>query len=338
MAASYRRFALLKRWFVQPNPSGSLMHTDEALTNSAVREKRSKMFEVEKERQRSLIPRIEKMEVQFKDQPNDCTLIMNKNLSTPYHCAMHLQEVLTRRSAVALVDGHPWDMHRPLTDSCQLQFLHFEDLDPTWANEAFWRTCSFILGYVLETAFKDEHYVELCSFPKPNVRSGSFVYDADLKLGDWKPSAWELNVLGRTGYKLFFKDYPFERLEIDKSLARKMFEENRFKSAQIPAMAEKSETGSKVTVYRMGDHVDITAGPLVANTNQLGRFSVTAFHNIHSSTYGPLTRVQGVALPVQLNMHYWTYDNILGKRAQKLNDAPVPDLKKSQSQQFAAAT
>lgn len=312
------------------------MHTDVQLTNSYVCEKRSKMFEAEKQHQRSLIPRIEKMEVKFKGQPNDCTLIMNKNLSTPYHCAMHIQELLMTRSALALVDGQPWDMHRPLTHSCELQFMHFQDVDPTLANEAFWRTCSFILGYVLETAFKEEHYVELCSFPRPNVRSGSFVYDADLKVGDWKPSTRELNVLSRAGYKLFFKDYPFERLEVDVSLAHKMFEDNRFKSAQIPSMAEKSETGTKVTVYRMGDHVDITSGPLISNTNQLGRFSVTAFHDIHSATYGQLTRVQGVALPVQLNMHYWTYNNILGKRAQKLNGAPIPELKPSQPQPLAA--
>ncbi|XP_076438446.1 large ribosomal subunit protein mL39-like [Babylonia areolata] len=336
MAAPCGRFALLRKLSVPKTPSGCYKHTDTQLANSAVREKRSKMFEAEKQRQRSLIPRIEKMEVKFKGQVKDSTLIMNKNLSTPFHCAMHIDELLTTRSALALVDGQPWDMHRPLTHSCQLELLHFHDLDPTIVNEAFWRTCSFILGYVLETAFKDQHYVELCSFPKPNVRSGSFVYDADLKLPEWTPSSRELDILGRTGYKLFFKDLPFERLEVDASLAQKMFEDNRFKWAQVPSMAERSETGSKVTVYRMGDHVDITAGPLIARTGQLGRFAVTAFHNIQSSSYGPLTRVQGVALPVQLNMHYWTFDNILGRRAKKLNKAPVPQLTVSQSQQVRA--
>jgi large subunit ribosomal protein L39 len=40
--------------------------------------------------------------------------------------------------------------------------------------------------------------------------------------------------------------------------------------------SNRSESGSKVAVYRMGDHVDITAGPLISSTGQLGRFTVTA--------------------------------------------------------------
>ena len=86
----------------------------------------------------------------------------------------------------------------------------------------------------------------------------------------------ELNVLSRTGYRLFFSDLRFERLEVDASVAQKMFAENHFKVAQIPAIAARSESGSKVTVYRMGDHVDITGGPLMSNTSLLGRFTVTA--------------------------------------------------------------
>jgi len=39
------------------------------------------------------------------------------------------------RSALALVNGQPWDMHRPLTEDCQLQFLHFKDEDPVLCNE-----------------------------------------------------------------------------------------------------------------------------------------------------------------------------------------------------------
>ena len=31
--------------------------------------------------------------------------------------------------------------------------------------QVFWTSCSFLLGYMLEKAFKDEHYVQLCGFP-----------------------------------------------------------------------------------------------------------------------------------------------------------------------------
>lgn len=291
------------------------------------------MFEEEKQRQLSLIPYVEKIEVHYKGQPEDCTLIMNKNFSTPFNCAMHVQELLMTRSAIAMVNGKPWDMHRPLSDNCELRFVHFEEEDPTHANNAFWRSCSFILGHVLETAFRDHVYVQLCSFPPPNLRTGSFLYDVHLGI-KWKPSPTQLDALSREGYRVYFKDWRFERLDIDAALAQKMFQDNRFKSMQIPSIAAKSESGSTVTVYRMGDHVDLTHGPLVSSTSQLGRFTVTAFHDIESSTYGPLIRVQGTALPTQLftKMHVWTYDNIISKRSKKLNPAPIPELKVSQTE------
>ena len=48
-----------------------------------------------------------------------------------------------------------------------------------------------------------------------------------------------------------------------------------------------------MVVYRVGDLVDISRGPMMANTGQLGRVSITAVHKISDD----LHRVQGVALP-----------------------------------------
>lgn len=44
----------------------------------------------------------------------------------------------------------------------------------------------------------------------------------------------------------------FQRLDIDSSLALKMFEDNIFKTEQIPHIATKSNSGRSVTVYRVG--------------------------------------------------------------------------------------
>ena len=46
------------------------------------------------------------------------------------------------RSVLALVNGQPWDMHKPLTEDCELQFLHFKDEDPSLSNKVY--TCSHI--------------------------------------------------------------------------------------------------------------------------------------------------------------------------------------------------
>jgi len=39
------------------------------------------------------------------------------------------------RSVLALVNGKPWDMHRPLLEDCELRFLHFKDEDTSLSNQ-----------------------------------------------------------------------------------------------------------------------------------------------------------------------------------------------------------
>ena len=72
-------------------------------------------------------------------------------------------------------------------------------------------------------------------------------------------------------------------------------------------------------MYKVGDYVDISKGPLIASTSQIGRFKVTGVFDITSPKGETLQRVQGVSIPKQLNLHYWTFDQ-LAQRASKLND------------------
>lgn len=55
----------------------------------------------------------------------------------------------------------------------------------------------------------------------------------------------------------------------------------RFKMQQIPEIAATSFNGSTIRVYRMGDHIDISRGPMMSSTALLGRFSVTAVSTFH---------------------------------------------------------
>lgn len=56
-------------------------------TRDDVRRYQNELFDLEKKRQRDVVGRIEKIEVRYLGLPEDCTLVMNKNLSTPYNCA-----------------------------------------------------------------------------------------------------------------------------------------------------------------------------------------------------------------------------------------------------------
>lgn len=51
------------------------------------REYQNELFTLEQKRQREAVGRIEKIEVRYLGLPEDATLVMNKNISTPFNCA-----------------------------------------------------------------------------------------------------------------------------------------------------------------------------------------------------------------------------------------------------------
>uniref|UniRef100_A0A182LXM3 TGS domain-containing protein n=1 Tax=Anopheles culicifacies TaxID=139723 RepID=A0A182LXM3_9DIPT len=309
--------------------------------------KASDLFSDEQRRQRENVGRIEKIEVRYLGLPHDTTLVMNRELSTPYDCARHIGEKYCQQSALALVDNKtPWDMRRPLRDSCTLQLLNFTSPEPHIANKAFWRSCSFLLGAVLQASFKPEAGLFLHSFPKPNskygacgitfyadtfansrliaVKSGSFVHDIVLAEEHWNPTVSELRALSIEMVKLAQKDLPIERLDVSSELALEMFHDNPFKREQIPSVA--GQNNGLVTVYRVGDHLDISKGPMMSSTGLLGRCTISASHPVKegSESGKHFYRMQGVALPNVLRIGHFAYE-ILENRSRKMNPAKLPN-------------
>lgn len=306
--------------------SGTLRRTP-ALTNADVTARRLAVFDQEQKRQKKLVTDVHKIKVEYKDHPDPCTLIMNKNISSPYDCARHVSKLVGDRAVLAEVDGQLWDMHRPLEADVEcLKFLHFKEADPFYVNRAFWRSCSLMLGAVLESAFKKDYFVQPCSFPAPNVRTGSFVYDVDLGV-EWQPRRDEMRVLSAEMVKLSMKQLPFERLKVPVEVALEMFADNVYKSKQIPFIANDDKS-NEVTVYRVGQFVDVSCGPLISNTSHLGRVTVASAHPIPTGVADPpaLMRVQGVALPQGILMNHYSY-GVLENRAMKINESRLPDFK-----------
>nr|CAD7449358.1 unnamed protein product [Timema bartmani]CAD7462621.1 unnamed protein product [Timema tahoe] len=76
--------------------------------------------------------------------------------------------------------------------------------------------------------------------------------------------------------KLCRQELKLERLSVDSQLALEMFEDNTHKSQQIPHIASQISHDNKVILYRVGDHVDISRGPMVGDTSFVGRCTFTA--------------------------------------------------------------
>lgn len=126
-----------------------------------------------------------------------------------------------------------------------------------------------MLGAVLSNIFSDSVRVQLHSFPPPDLKSGSFLYDISLDTQDWKPHKRELRAISAEMVKLARRDLPFERLEVSHDLAYEMFKDMEFKRQQLPAI---SKNGS-VCVYRIGDHIDISRGPMVRVLRKINKLS-----------------------------------------------------------------
>ncbi len=290
------------------------------LSCDELRQKRNSLFDAEKKRQSELIARMEKIEVQVInpfDKKETITLFMNKDISTPFNCAQHLSQLLTERSVLAKInDKTYWDMNRPLNSDCSLQLRHFKEQNPYMVNKAFWRSASFLLGSVIEKAFKEDIQLSLHSWPKPRPESGSFVYDVVINLDNWVPKEEELRVLSTMMKKVALQELKFERLDCNISLAKEMFEHNSFKAQQIDSIAS-SLNRDYVTLYRVGDHIDMSCGPMISNTSQMGSVFATAIHPIQTE-FGPMFRFQGIAIPKQLNINSFIF-SILREKSKKLN-------------------
>lgn len=330
------------------------------------------IFQKEKDRQRAIVARVDKIRVLVDSNPGkDTELIMNREISTPYDCARHIHEMLTTRSVVAEIlplqsdhsestppthegnsdrlssgDEHSasssstevattskkvtqtkyWDMHRPLEEECRIRFRHFTDSDLSEINKIYWRSCSFIMGMAIRLAFKDNVKVLLHSWPRPNIKSGSFVYDVALSLSEkWVPDEQELRAFTKVMWDIKKAALPFDRLQVDREVARKLFAHNPFKLAQIDSIVQQetpSQTNNKVTIYRCGGLLDISVGPMISNTSQIGRISLAAVHPFESESdrlKGVFYRFQGVSLPQQLPVSSFLYQNIIMNRAKELN-------------------
>ncbi|XP_036015864.1 large ribosomal subunit protein mL39 isoform X2 [Mus musculus] len=354
------------RWrFIATSPAAELSPTE-------LTEMRNDLFNREKSRQLSLTPRTEKIEVKHVGKTDPGTVfVMNKNISTPYSCAMRkqqnnvdhftravqstaegnmlsllgeaveficshfathcplcfvdLSEWYCSKSILALVDGQPWDMYKPLTKSCEIKFLTFKDPDPKEVNKAYWRSCAMMLGCVIERAFKDDYVVSLVRAPEVPVIAGAFCYDVtlDKRLDEWMPTKENLRSFTKDAHALIYRDLPFETLDVDARVALEIFQHNKYK---VDFIEEKASQNPEriVKLHRIGDFIDVSEGPLIPRTSVCFQYEVSAVHNLNPSQPNLIRRFQGLSLPTHLRAQFTIWDKLV-ERSRKMLSSNTPE-------------
>jgi threonyl-tRNA synthetase len=111
-------------------------------------------------------------------------------------------------------------------------------------------------------------------FPKalftigPSIENG-FYYDIDF--GKQPISEKDFPQIEQAMNKLVKEDIKFVRKEISKKEALEIFKGNKYKLEIIKQLPEKEQ----ITIYSMGDYIDLCRGPHVPSTRYLKYFKLT---------------------------------------------------------------
>lgn len=109
--------------------------------------------------------------------------------------------------------------------------------------------------------------------------------------------------------------HPLYCLDVSVDFALDIFRDNPHKTKQIPDIAVNN--GGKITLFKVGQHIDISKGPMVTNTSHIGRFTVANVFKIDTDIEGgPVYRFQGVSLPSSIILDHFSY-GLLEERAKE---------------------
>ncbi|CAJ1944363.1 unnamed protein product [Cylindrotheca closterium] len=187
-----------------------------------------------------------------------------------------------------------WDMTRPLVGPVsKLEFLKFDDRD---AKNVFWHSSSHIMGEALERLFGNKLTVG------PPLANG-FFYDSymgkdNLREDDYKSVEQEVGKIAKQKQK-------FERVVITKDEALELFADNPFK---VQILTNKVPDGSRTTIYRCGDLIDLCRGPHIAHTGKVKAFAATqisATNWLGDTDNDSLQRIYGISFPDKKQLKVW---------------------------------
>ncbi len=169
-------------------------------------------------------------------------------------------KLLERVAGAKLIPGGELvDLHTPLKDDAQVELI---PLDSEEAREIYRHSFSHILAQAVKRLFP-----EALLGIGPAISEG-FYYDFDVP-ESFSPE--DLERIAREMGRIVEEDHPFERLEVPKEEARKLFAERgeRYKLEILDELPDET-----VTLYRDGDFVDLCRGPHILRTGQVRHFKL----------------------------------------------------------------
>ncbi|KJH49661.1 hypothetical protein DICVIV_04207 [Dictyocaulus viviparus] len=277
----------------------SVTATKTALTLPRRFEINSDLFDHVQSRVKQSGSTIEKILITYHDRNGTKKdFLMNRNLSTGYDCAKHINMMIAKRAVLSLV-SYPNEeprlesMNEPFLDRCNFELIDFQtEKYAQDVNQAYWRSCSIVLAAALIKGLKDNIILsELhCEVPKCYFAVDVIGLSSSLSQDDLRDLTFFIR------HDIISKNIPFETVTLPSEIA-----------------ADYGFTSS-MKLCRFGDFVTEVDGPVISRSDQIGRFDV-----VKGVTKEGFTRVGGVSLPSAFVASSYLWETIVENAQDKLS-------------------
>ncbi|MDO5713698.1 MAG: threonine--tRNA ligase [Tissierellia bacterium] len=173
-----------------------------------------------------------------------------------------ISEGLNRASVGAVFNDQVVGKLEPLTEDGDFKVVKFEDPE---GKEIFWHTSAHLMAYAVERLFPEAKFAI-----GPAIDNG-FYYDIDL---DHRFSDEDLEKIEKEMKKIVKEKLPLEREVLTRKDALDFFKEKneKYKIELIEDLPEDSI----ITIYKLGDFVDLCRGPHLKDVRNIKAIKLTS--------------------------------------------------------------
>ena len=171
-----------------------------------------------------------------------------------------ISEGLERVSVGAVFNGEIVDKHYVIDEDGTFKVVKFEDPE---GKQIFWHSTAHLMAYAIKRLFPATKFAI-----GPSIENG-FYYDIDL---DQQLSPDDLETIEKE-MKAIVKEGPiFEKEVVSKEKAEAIFKDEPYKIELI----EDLPADEQISIYRLGDFVDLCRGPHLENVKDIKAVKLTS--------------------------------------------------------------
>uniref|UniRef100_A0A1I7T7J8 39S ribosomal protein L39, mitochondrial n=1 Tax=Caenorhabditis tropicalis TaxID=1561998 RepID=A0A1I7T7J8_9PELO len=244
--------------------------------------------------------KVEKVVVKVLAEDSEKPVLVNRNVSTPFHCFNHISKQFADDAVLVEVipsvgGAYFSSVNEPIQDQSDIRKIGFDSIENlNLVNEAYWRSCSLVTAGFLKEALDVDVDFE---FPRGSIQDGYFsVAVKGLDGNVFTPD--ELNTINRFGKTYIRESKPFEVISLPKTIA------------------EESGINGDYLI-RIGQQVFPTDGPVISSTQQIGRFTI--LRSKLAGRSGKKVIVGGVSIPSKQMTSSYSWSLIAKNANQKFS-------------------